>query len=171
MTRRMGGTVSPYFPEIKANFQAAVMKRMDLQTLEWLYPIPMTSTVPAGDGDDQEVDIKSDAHFECFYITGDFTTLNVDGADDGVNHVSVRISDQSNDLKLMNAAIPMNLFLSPGRVRAAGVAGDIGSNLFYPFPFHHTFAASGGILAEFQNDAETDNLVHLLFWGQKLRVR
>ena len=166
----MTDTLSNNFGNLKANFQAGVVKKMDYQTLEWLYFIPMRVTVPASSGYDEQIDIKSDAHFQCEYITGDFTTKS-GGVDVGVNQVTVRISDGANDLKLMNSAVPLDLFLSPGRVLAAGVAGNPSGNLFYPFPFKHVFAANGGILAEFQNAGTTDNIVNLLFVGKKLRVR
>jgi len=162
--------LSERFKILKTNFQAGLVEKMDMQSLEWLYWIPLRVTVPAGEGFDQQVDIKSDAHFDCKYITGDFQT-KAGGADDGVNHVTVRISDASNDLKLMNSAVPLDLMCSPGRVRTPGLAGDPSNGLFYPFPFEHIFAANGGILAEFQNDSDDDIIVNLLFVGTKKRVR
>lgn len=165
----MQGTLSPAFPILKKNFDADVTHRLDMQTLEWLYWIPMRVVVPASSGADGDVDIKSDAHFECFYVTGDYTTKS-GGVDVGVNQMTVRISDKSSDLKLMNSSVPLNLFLSPGRSLVAGVAGNPSSSLFYPFPFHHIFGSSGGILAEFDNVGTTENIANLLFVGRKLRV-
>lgn len=163
--------MSEQFRELRANFLAGLVKKLDLQTLEYLYWIPMRVTVPAGAGADRLIDIKSDAHFDCDYITGNFQTLGAGGADDGSNHVTVRISDNSNDLKLMNSAVPLDLICSPGRVRTPGVAGDPSNGLFYPFPFKHIFGATGGILAEFQNDSATDIVVNLLFVGVKKRIK
>lgn len=161
----------PNFPQLRANFNAEVDRKLGMRQLEWLFAIPVQIVVPANGGaPDLTIDIKSDAHFECHYITGNFTTLNEAGADDGTNHISLRITDGSNDLKLMNNFIPANLILSPGRVLAAGVAGNPSSNLFYPFPFYHIFPASGGIVIESQNDGATDNVLNLLFWGKKLRA-
>lgn len=161
----------PGFPDIRANFQMEVARKLGLRTLEWLFAIPFRMTVPANGNDDDQVDIKPDAHFECFYITGDFQTRNAAGADDGVNHISIRITDGSNDLKLMENFIPANLFLSPGRTLASGVAGNPTNQLFYPFPFHHIFPANGSIIIEATNNGATDNVLNLLFWGKKLRAK
>lgn len=170
--REPGGPVDlpADYPRIKANFQQVLRRRLGLQKLEWLYAIPFNGIVPANDGLEREVDIRSDAHFDCRWITGDFTTLNVAGADDDVNHLTVRITDGSNDLRLTESPLPCNLFLSPGRTRAVGVAGNPTNNLFYPFPFEHIFAASGGIVLDFRNNGGTNNIVNLLFWGKKLRA-
>ncbi len=162
----------PGYAAMKANFMADVDRKLALRNLEWLYVIPAQITVPAsGGGPDLTIDIKRDAHFECFFITGNFTTLNVAGADDGVNHVSIRISDGSNDLKLMDNFVPANLFLSPGRTLSTGVAGNPTNQLFYPFPFYHIFPANGGIIVETQNNGATANVLNLLFWGKKLRAQ
>lgn len=162
----------PQYNALKANFHAEVERKLGMRNLEWLYAIPAQITVPANaGGPDTTIDIKRDAHFECFFITGSFTTLNAAGADDGANHVSIRISDGSNDLKLMDNFIPASLFLSPGRVLAPGTAGNPSNQLFYPFPFYHIFPANGGIVIETQNGGATDNVLNLLFWGRKLRAQ
>jgi len=171
MPEAPNNTLSEGYPVTKMNFEAAVRRRLDMQTLEWLYWIPLRVTVPASQGSDITVDIKSDAHFQCQYLTGSFTTLGAGGADVGVNQVTARISDGANDLRLMDSAVPLDLFCSPGRVLSPGVAGNPSNSLFYPFPFFHTFAANGSILVEFQNSGATDNLVNLLFVGKKLRAK
>lgn len=159
------------FETLKAEFMKQTQHELDMQTLRWLYFIPVHSVVPANDGDDQQVDIKSDAHFKCLWVTGDYTTLGEGPADVGACQLTVRVSDASQDLKLMNSAVPLDLFLSPGRVLNPGVAGNPSNSLFNPFPFGHIFAANGGILCEFQNAASYQNKVNLLFVGLKLRAR
>lgn len=159
------------FNSLKANFKAAVNKRLDTQTLEWLYIVPASIVIPAGEGADVLSDVKADAHFQCQMVTGNYTTLAAGPVDDGTNHCTVRISDASNDLRLMDSPVPLDLFLSPGRVLSAGIAGDPSNALFYPVPFFHTFTASGGILCEFQNQSDYANTVNLLFIGKKLRAR
>lgn len=169
--KSMADTLPEDFPEIRAQFDSDVEYRRAMQKLAWLYWIPIRMTIPANGEDDETLKIKSDAHFECHLITGDYTTLDVAGADSGVNAITVRISDQSNDLKLFNSAVPMNLFSSPGRVLSVGVLGNPSNSLFYPAPFYHIFGASGGILCEFYNSAATDNIVNLNFFGRKLRAK
>ncbi len=164
----------PGYAALKANFMAEVSRKLGMRTLEWLYVIPARIVVPAGaGGPDLTIDIKRDAHFECFFVTGDFTTLTDDEGtvDDGLNHISLRFSDGSNDLKLMDNFVPANLFLSPGRTLAPGVTGNPTNQLFYPFPFYHIFPANGGIVIESQNSGGAENVVNLLFWGKKLRAQ
>lgn len=161
------------FAALKANWNMDVVRKLGLRQLEWLFAIPFQVTVPANGGTDDQVDIKPDAHFQCEFITGDFTTIEAGdpaATDDGTNHISIRISDGSNDLKLMEDFVPANLFLSPGRVLAPGVAGNPSSQLFYPFPFQHIFPANGAIVIEAQNNAGEDNTLNLLFWGKKLKA-
>lgn len=157
------------YQQLKANFNADVIRKLGLRQLEWLYTIPFQLSFPVGGGDDTSIDIKRDAHFECCFITGDFTTLNTGGVDNGVCVTSLRISDGSNDLKLMDSFIPTNLFMSPGRQLAAGIAGNPSQQLFYPFPFRHIFPANGAIIVEGQNSGGL-NIVNGLFWGKKLRA-
>jgi len=159
------------FEKLKADFMQENQRALDMQTLRWLYFIPVHSVISANDGDDQQVDIKSDAHFKCLWVTGDYTTIGAEQADVGACQITVRVSDASQDLKLMNSAVPLDLFLSPGRVLNPGIAGNPSNSLFNPFPFGHIFAANGGILCEFQNAAGGENAVNLLFVGLKLRAR
>ncbi len=162
----------PQYDALRANFMADVQRKLAMRSLEWLFAIPAQLVIPASGGHSIGIDIKSDAHFECFFITGDFTTqiAGNDPPDDGANHCGIRISDGSNDLKLMENFAPANLFLSPGRVLAPGVTGNPSNQLFYPFPFYHIFPASGSIILEGQNSATAENTVNLLFWGKKLRA-
>jgi len=159
----------PNYDAIRAAFNADVSRKLGIRTLEWLFAIPLQLQIPASGGADISIDIKRDAHFECYFLTGSFTTLT-GGADDGVNHVSIRISDGSNDLKLMENFIPANLFLSPGRTLSSGIAGNPTNQLFYPFPFYHIFPANGSIIVEGANNGTTQNVLNLLFWGKKLRA-
>jgi hypothetical protein len=166
-----GQPLSQGFERLWANFNTQVLQKLETQALECLYIVPAQLVIPPG-GIDREIDIKADAHFECHFVMGDFTTLSAAGVDNGVNQCSVRITDGSNDLKLMDNFVPVNLFLSPGRTLAEGVAGNPTNQLFYPIPFPHIFAASGKIQIETQNSAVgVDNIVNLLFWGKKLRAR
>jgi len=164
---------APGFDSIRAAFNQEVSNRLALRELEWLYAIPAHIVIPAESGADDTLDIKSDAHFECYFVTGSYTTLDDDEGvfDSGVCEVSMRITDGSNDLKLFNNFIPANLFLSPGRRLANGTSGDPASSLFYPFPFYHIFPANGGIVIETQNAAAAENTLDLLFWGKKLRAQ
>jgi len=173
MALQRGGLIhAPEFLKtIETNFDATVLEKVFMRKLEWLFLIPFQLVVPASAGADDEVSIKSDAHFQSEFVTGDFTTLDEDPAVDvGVNGLSIRLTDLSNDLKLMDDFVPLNLFLSPGRVLSPGIAGNPSSSLFYPMPFRHLFPANGGLAIEAQNAFAADNTFNLLFWGTKLRA-
>ena len=172
MALQRGGMMSApqYLAQLESNFDASVLARIYSRKLEWLFVIPFSLVVPASGGNDDEVNIRSDAHFQSEFITGDFTTLNAGPVDAGANLLSLRITDLSNDLKLMDDFIPLNLFLSPGRVLSPGVAGNPSQALFYPIPFQHLFPANGGIGVEAQNTGTFQNTFNLLFWGRKLRA-
>lgn len=165
---------SQIFAQLQSNFDASTLDKMFGRKLEWLFLIPFNMIVPAAGSDSDTINIKNDAHFDCYFITGDFTTLStVDDVttDIGTNFLSLRFTDASNDLKICDDFIPADLFLSPGRVKdPAGTAGNPSNSLFYPFPFEHIFPASGGITIEVANSGLADNEINLLFWGKKLKA-
>ncbi len=115
--------------------------------------------------DEHFIHISSDADFECVNFTGGFTTLDDAGADDGVNHLSVRITDTGYSKPLFNEEIPMYLFMSPGRQRTTAIAGDPGNSLFYPIDFEYTFIANANIKMILTNDSDTANRFDWLFMG------
>lgn len=125
-------------------------------------------------GTDEPIKIKADYHFKCEYLTGNFTTLIDDPGnpgtplDDGTNHITLRLDDDSTDLKLFRNPVALDLFLSPGRVLASGTTGDPSGHLFYPIPFHHIFGAKGGIEISLRNNADWPNTVNFLFLGRAL---
>jgi len=132
-----------------------------------------SGTVPgtgAGGSITIPVAISADAHFRCMSFTGSFTTLGAGGADDGVNHLSCRLEDTGRSLRLFDDFIPLSLFMSPGRSRAAGIAGDASNQLFFPIDFDYTFLANSTIELNLQNDSVTANTFQWCFHGTKYRV-
>ena len=73
------------------------------------------------------------------------TGYRVAGADDGVNHLSMRLNDTGRSLKLFEEFIPCSLFMSPGRTRTTGIAGDPSHQLFFPIEFDYTFIPNSTI--------------------------
>lgn len=156
-----------------AQFAQTIEQLKKNQFYNWLHWEPYSVTVPANDGTDEEIEIKSDFNFKCEFMTGNFTTLIDDGqgaaSDDGTNHLTLRVLDNSTELKLFRAPVALDLFLSPGRVlNAGGPAGNASGHLFYPIPFPHIFGAKGGIQIELRNNADWPNKVNFLFGGRAL---
>lgn len=127
--------------------------------------------VPANGSTTKEIAISADAHFRCLNFTGNFTTLNAGGADDGVNHLSCRLEDTGRSLRLFDDFIPLSLFMSPGRTLSSGIAGDPSNQLFYPIEFDYTFLANSTIELSMKNDGATDNVFKWCFHGTKYRVQ
>lgn len=127
-------------------------------------------TVPGNGSATIPVAISSDAHFQCLSFTGSFTTLGNGGADDGVSHISCKMTDTGRSLELFNDFIPLSLFLSPGRQRATGVAGDPSNQLFFPIEFNYVFLANSTIELNLQNNSDTANTFNWCFHGVKYRV-
>lgn len=156
------------------DFAAYIRKLKHDQFYEWLHLEPYSITLTANEGREDEIDIKSDAHFKTQIITGNFTTLIDDpqnpgtDIDDGTNHITIAFLDGSNELKLSAAPIPADLLLTPGRVLSSLITGDPSNQLFYPFPFGHIFGAKGSIQLSLRNNSTTSNTLNLLFVGTKL---
>ena len=126
--------------------------------------------VPANSSTTVQVNITAEAAFHCQCFTGSFTTLGAGGADDGVNHLSCKLSDSGRSITLFSDFIPLSLFLSPGRRRTSAVAGDAGNQLFFPVEFDYTFAPVSTIVLDLKNDSATDNTFEWAFLGEKLFV-
>jgi hypothetical protein len=153
---------------LRLKFKSYIDKILLVRQLEDLYLIPFSATIAAGQTLDTTITIPNSDHFQCDHITGSFTTIQ-GGVDDGICRLSMQITDRSQDRKLSNALIPLNLLLSPGRRLSTGVAGDPSQQLFYAREYDHLFPANGGISLNISNSASSSNTVELLFIGRNLR--
>lgn len=131
----------------------------------------VSGIVPAGDQQTFNVAISADAHFECTNFTGDVTSLDAGGADGGQVQTSCQLFDNGRNLSLFDNFIPLSLFLSPGRTRTSGIAGDPSNSLFFPVEFNYIFLASSTIRLVMTNAAATDNCFRWCFHGFKHRVK
>lgn len=148
------------------------------------YPekVLLSDTVPAGEQRRQKVDISHIGDFVCFYITGSYTTLYSTGeynVDNGVCSLRGQLIDGTGMRKLFNDFIPLDLWLSPGRIKtnvAANVLSDEGAilradpaqQLFYPFEFQHLFDVNSTIVMDCKNDSTSANTYSLCFHGIRL---
>lgn len=126
--------------------------------------------IPANDQQTFNVAISADAHFLNTFFTGDVTTLDAGGADGGQVQCSCQLFDNGRNLNLFDNPIPLSLFLSPGRTRASGIAGDPSNSLFFPIEFNYVFLASSTIRLVMTNAAATDNVFRWCFMGYKYRI-
>lgn len=153
------------------------LKNLDINTLladhkkQYQFFYYASGVVPAGGQQTFNVAISADAHFLCTYFTGDVTSLNGGaGADGGQVQVSCQLFDNGRNLSLFDNAIPLSLFLSPGRTRTSGTAGDPSNSLFFPVEYNYLFLASSTIRMVMTNAATDDNVFRWCFHGYKYRV-
>jgi len=130
---------------------------------------PFGVDIPANDRNQDSITISSDGDFWCQYITGQYTTKIAGPVDGGANGISIKLSDNGWNVPLFNGLIPISLFLSPGRVRVSGVAGDPSHQLFYPIEFDHVFLAKSTIEIEWASNLDFENRLDLCFMGRKIR--
>jgi len=146
------------------------LKNIDISFLNeasayvWPVKYPITIEVAPGQDAQDSAEIPANAHFLCQRITGTYTTLD-GGIDVGVNQISCRVFDTGKSLPQFENFIDVNLFLTPGRIRSAGIAGDPGSELFYPDEFCHVFSAKSNIQVTARTESADTNTLKLTFHG------
>jgi len=142
--------------------------------------------------------ISTLGHFKCYQVAGHFETQKsitlTDTStviiDDGMNHLRGQLEDSCGNRKLMSDYIPLNLWLSPGRVirvrqtpaNAFVEQLDSGVNplvmarraapsnsLFYCIPFKYTFSANSNIIFTVINDSNVALAYELMFYGLRIR--
>lgn len=117
------------------------------------------------------IDITSDAHFYSEVLTITYNTLDDNGDDDGVNHLSVRITDGDIRRELNTDFIDLANIAVPGRQRTTGIPGDPSSELHVPgFPWPYLWSANGAIQLDTRNDSESEINVTYQFHGFKFPV-
>jgi len=157
-------------------------KILKLQNLQYSEKLLLSDTVPAGGQQLASVDISSLGNFYCQYMTGHFETLRVStdplpAIDDGISHLRGKLSDGSNQRQLFNDYVPLDLFLSPGRIVSPndGNLMDLtktapGNALFYPQPFVYMFPVNSKILFDVKNDSTYKLKYEILFHGIRLPI-
>ena len=131
----------------------------------------MEGEVPANDGDTFDTGISTDSIFCCEQITGSFTTLTAVDTDGGVSTMSGKLSDNGRPLPLFSDFIDFALWLSPGRSRSSGVAGDPSNALFYPIDFGYAFMEKSTIQLQVKNSAPYKNSFKIAFIGYNKKLK
>lgn len=157
------------------------LKIIKIQNIQYSEKLILTDTVPANQSLLGKIAISSLGNFLCQFITGHFETLlftvpNGGGhiEDDGISHLRGKMVDGSNQRQLFNDYVPLDLFLSPGRIKSNSSVNFLtdppSNNLFYPQPFQYMFTVNSEILFDVKNDSNTPIKYELVFHGIRLPV-
>lgn len=145
---------------------------LDLQTKQYPDKMLISDTVPLGQSKLGSADVGNLGHFLCMKITGHFTTMKSGPTDDGVSHLRGLLSDGTGQRKLFSDYVPLDLWLSPGRVKSPlDLTGADSNNLFYPLKWEYLFAANGAILLDVKNDSDLDNDYEVTFHGYRIKSK
>ena len=144
---------------------------MAIQNCQYQEFLLLEDTVPAGSQKLSSVNVSSLGDFYCQYIVGHYTTLQNAQAitDYTTNFLRGKLLDGSNNRPLFNDFIPLDLFLSPGRIRSqqstTPPTDAPSSTLFYPVRFEYVFAINSQIQFDCKNDSDVDNSYSICFYG------
>lgn len=148
---------------------------LSLQNKQYSEKLLLEDTVPAGTSKLGKVNVSSLGHFYCLFVTGHYTTLaDVEEppssiVDTGIDYLRGKLIDGSNQRQLFNDYIPLDLFLTPARVKSSlsvnYLTDPVSNSLFYPQPFQYLFTVNSEIIFDVKNDSNTDNKYALLFHG------
>ena len=149
-------------------------KAFALQDMQHLEAIPMSDQVPASSSKLAKVTVSNQGHFYCYYATGKFSTLKNNGGpatDDGICHLRGKLVDGGTSRPIFNDYIPLDLWLTPGRVRDPldlALSGAVSNNLFVPLTFEYMFMANTDIQLDLRNDSDYLNNFTIVFWGVRI---
>lgn len=148
---------------------------LSFQNMQYQEKLLLEDTVPAGTSKLSKVSVSSLGAFYCQYLTGHYETLSLSGedvVDDGTDHLRGKLSDGSNQRQLFNDYVPLDLFLTPGRVKSSQsvnvLTDPVSNNLFYPQPFQYLFTINSDILFDVKNDSDVQLDYAIVFHGIRL---
>lgn len=148
-----------------------VPKVLEIQNRQYQEALPLEQEIAANTQVDAAVQVTSIGNFMLMSMTGSYTTKVLDDqdpADDGICRIFIQLLDGSNQRPLFDDFIAANLFLSPGRVRAAAGLGDASDQLYLEYPFVYTFPINGQILVRIRNTSDFANTVRMMFKGIRI---
>jgi len=142
-----------------------------LQAAQYQVVLPLEQTIPALSEVNARIDITTLGHFMMQSFTGSYTTKILDGqdpTDDGINHLSIKMLDGSNNRTLFEDYIPASLILSPGREKILPAVGNDSEPLRLEYSFIYTFAMNGAIQVNIKNDSDYENILKMAFKGIRI---
>ena len=170
-----------------------VEKILRLRSSQYVQPLPIEDVVNAGAEKPTSLPLSTIGAFLVLSFTGFYTCLRVKAAltlqDLGICPLRMKIQAGASNLAMFGDYVPMNLLLSPGRVRVnpadpqlitGGFAladadqGPVPNQLFYPISYQYPFMANDVISISVKNDFDTtaggwQNRWGICFFGVRVR--
>jgi len=170
-----------------------IEKILRLRSSQYVQPLYVEDIVPAGKEKSTPLPLSTIGAFLVLEFRGFFTSLRVKAAltleDLGVCPLRMEIQAGASSLKMFGDYVPMNILLSPGRVRVnpadpalitGGYAlanadqGPVPGQLFYPTTYQYPFQANDTISISVKNDFDSsvggwNNRWGICFFGIRAR--
>jgi hypothetical protein len=169
-------------------------KILDLRKSQYVQNLYIEGIVPAGGTLPVPLPLSKIGAFLVLSFTGTYTSLRIKVAgvsleDLGVCPLRMKIQAGASSMEMFGDYVPMNLLLTPGRVRvdptdpalvtggyvlAAADLGPVPNQLFYPYSYQFPFEANDTITVTVKNDFDTaangwSNRFSLSFLGIRAR--
>lgn len=169
----------------------SAQSRFIVQSEQYSEKISLSDTIPANSTKLCKTNVSNLGHFLCLRITGHYETVgrydnqslepsdNGFPYDDGICHLKGQLQDGAGQRIMFSDYVPLDLFLSPGRIRSVNALNLIAeadgippsspaSTLFYPDEFEYLFTANSDILFSVKNDSNYPLSLELLFHGVRI---
>jgi hypothetical protein len=175
--------------------QFNVSNMLGLQVVQYSERLLLSATVPANSSVMAKTTVSNLGHFFCMFLTGKYSTLasitdpvlGVQIIDTGIQYLRGQLTDGAGQKRLFNDYIPLDLWLSPGRMksncanaytdlldpsvappREVALAAAPGQTLFYPVEFEYLFPANTDILLDVKNSSNADNTFEIMLHGVRI---
>jgi hypothetical protein len=160
-------------------------KILALRASQYVQPLYVEDIVPVGPAKSTPLPLSTIGAFQVLSITGFYTCLRIKTAgvalqDLGICPLRMKIQAGASSLEMFGDYVPMNLLLSPGRVRvnpadpqlitggytlADADQGPVPNQLFYPYSYMFPFQANDTITINVKNDFDTPSGGWTNRWG------
>ena len=138
------------------------------QNTELLY---LADTVNAASQKLGSVAVSNLGHFYCRYIFVSYTTVEgAVAADTGIDYLSGKLIDGSNNRPIFDDYIPFGLWSVPGRRQSIAGSGNASFQSHIIFPLEYMFTVNSNILLDVKNVATLQpNSYSIVFHGVRVK--
>ena len=147
-------------------------KMVELQNIQYSDKVLLADIIPANSSKLTKVHING-GHFMSERITGHYETISKNGdgpvVDDGFCHLRGKLRDESCNRDLFSDYIPLDLFLTPGRIKSVSSSDFFTAvtpnSVFWPDSFKYVWQDNSDISFEVKNDSNVDIRFEIVLHG------